>query len=148
MLQYDHNRASLAQLQAHLQATDAGFTPPLSQRVDLADYAAKLHAHAEREEAWANEQLIGVIACYANDRAAGAYISNVSLLPGWRGQGVADELLRRCLQRASALGLRTAGLHLHPDNAAALRLYERHGFQTVERKPTTLRMTLSLSPAP
>jgi ribosomal-protein-alanine N-acetyltransferase len=148
-LRYAHNQATPAQLLAHLQAADASFMPPLSQRVALPEYAAKLQAQAERHEAWAGEELVGLIASYCNRPEAGAYISNVSLLPAWRGQGVADELLRRCLQQARQLGLQQAALHLHRDNHPAQALYRRHGFQPGLADGDSLPMTLNLNtPAP
>lgn len=147
-LRYSHNQATPAQLLAHLEATDASFLPPLSLRVDLPAYASKLHALAERHEAWAADELVGLIASYCNQPDAAAYISNVSLLPAWRGQGVADELLRRCLQLARQRGLPQAALHLHRDNHPAQSLYRRHGFQPGEPDGDRLPMTLNLSTVP
>lgn len=145
-LLYAHNRATPAQLLLHLQEVDAGFMPPLSSRVPLADYASKLCSQAERQEAWAGADLVGLIACYCNQPEAGAYISNVSLLPAWRGRGVADELLRRSLQLARERGLRSVALHLHPDNLPAQTLYRRHGFLPGIPEGERLPMTLNLSP--
>lgn len=116
-------------LLAHLRAADAGFVPPLSQRVDLADYARKLATHARRIEAWESDALVGLIAVYANDAAQGGFITNVSVLPSHHGRGIAGELLRRTLALATEWRLPRLRLEVYADNTAALALYRRHGFQ-------------------
>lgn len=117
-----------AELLAHLRAADAGFTPPLSSRIDLAAYADKLATHARRIEAWQEGALVGLIAMYANDPAQGGFITNVSVLPGHQGQGIAGELLTRALALATELGLARLRLEVYADNTAAMALYRRHGF--------------------
>jgi ribosomal protein S18 acetylase RimI-like enzyme len=46
-----------------------------------------------------------------------------------RGQGVGSALLRATLAAASARGIRRIELVVRADNAAAIKLYERHGFE-------------------
>lgn len=129
-------------LLAHLRAADASFAPPLSSRVDLAAYADKLAAHARRVEAWQGDVLIGLIAMYANDPDQGGFITNVSVLPGHQGQGIAGELLTRTLALATELGLPRLRLEVYADNRAALALYRRHGFSA--EAPATAGPTLFL----
>jgi ribosomal protein S18 acetylase RimI-like enzyme len=45
-----------------------------------------------------------------------------------RGQGVGWALLRATVETASASGIRRIELIVRADNAAAIRLYEKHGF--------------------
>lgn len=132
--------ADASQLLDHLRAADASFVPALSSRVDLAAYADKLATHARRVEAWQSDTLAGLIAMYANDPAQGGFISNVSVLPGHQGQGIASELLTRVLALAAELGLPRLRLEVHADNTAALALYHRHGFsaETSDDAGTTL----------
>lgn len=135
------DEAGIPALQAHLQRTDADFMPPLSARVDLADYAAKLHEHARRVELWQDERLIGLVAVYCNQAAGGvAFITSVSLEPAWRGQGWADILVERACELARHAGLSEVRLELHCDNQAARRLYVRHGFTPGEPVQQTLPM--------
>ena len=116
-------------LLAHLRAADAGFAPPLSSRLELAGYAAKLATHARRLEAWDDDILVGLLAMYANDRSQGGFITNVSVLPTHQGQGIASELVLRSLVLAGELGLPRLRLEVYADNTAALALYRRHGFE-------------------
>jgi len=46
-----------------------------------------------------------------------------------RGQGLGSALLRATLEAASARGIRRVELVVRADNAAAIALYERHGFE-------------------
>jgi len=46
-----------------------------------------------------------------------------------RGQGVGSALLRATLDAAAAKGIRRVELVVRADNAAAIALYERHGFE-------------------
>lgn len=127
-MNYRLDSVGATELLTHLRAVDAGFTPPLSTRIDLAGYADKLASHARRIEAWQGDTLVGLIALYANDPARGGFITNVSVLPGLQGKGIAGELLRRTLALATELRLPHLRLEVYADNMAALALYRRHGF--------------------
>ena len=48
---------------------------------------------------------------------------------GWRGRGVGTALLAEGIDRARKAGAHKLALQVWPDNAAAIALYERFGFQ-------------------
>lgn len=50
---------------------------------------------------------------------------------GWRGRGLAREILRACLARATEQSMRTARLDATANNAPARALYESEGFAQV-----------------
>lgn len=143
---YLRDAATAAEIERHLAACDAGFVPPLTARVCLADYARKLERRAARFEAWAGGELVGLVAAYC-DGAAGplAYVTNVSVVPRVRGAGVADRLMVLCLEHAAALGFGSAELRVGAANARALRFYARHGFARIadEGGELLLRRTLA-----
>ncbi|MBQ5948341.1 GNAT family N-acetyltransferase [Massilia sp. ST3] len=120
--------ASAAQVEALLRACDAAFVPPLSRRVALGAYAAKLAGQARLLEAWQDEALIGLVAIYCNDPGGVAYVSNVSVAPGHARRGIAGRLLHEALDVALRSGMREAALEVGTDNAAAVALYRKHGF--------------------
>ena len=62
------------------------------------------------------------------------YIDTLAVLPEYRGQGIAAELLRASIERARECG-KPAGLLVDKDNARARRLYERVGFRQVGERP-------------
>ena len=99
----------------------------------------------------AGERVVGYIGMmYVLDEG---YISNVAVHPDYRRRGVADALLRELEARARALLLSFLTLEVRAQNAAAIALYEKHGYRVAGRrknyyeKPTedALLMTLTLA---
>lgn len=62
------------------------------------------------------------------------YISNVAVAPESRRLGVADALIGDLMRRAEGLGLAFVTLEVRCGNAAAISLYEKHGFIPVGRR--------------
>ncbi|MDY0974750.1 GNAT family N-acetyltransferase [Massilia sp. CFBP9012] len=138
--------ASAEQVAQLLRACDAGFVPPLSARVDIDAYAAKLAAQATLVEAWDGDVLAGLVAIYCNNHDTGiAYVSNVSVAPAHTRRGIAGRLLREALARARAAGMRGAALAVHGANAAALALYRQHGFTPAGESGPDLHMELAFT---
>ncbi|WP_283194430.1 GNAT family N-acetyltransferase [Rhizobium sp. AN80A] len=52
----------------------------------------------------------------------------MGILPGFRGQGLGERLIRVTIDDALAKGLVRIELNVHADNVRAIRLYERVGF--------------------
>jgi GNAT superfamily N-acetyltransferase/2-polyprenyl-3-methyl-5-hydroxy-6-metoxy-1,4-benzoquinol methylase len=124
-----HNRASAAEVAAHLRSCDSSFVPPLSERVEIGGYAQKLVAHAERFEVWCDNRLAGLVAAYCNDvERRAAFVTTVSVLPPWRGQGLGSRLLRACIQHVRQAGFERVELEVDLRNTAAVLLYRKHGF--------------------
>ncbi len=122
------NTASAATVFAHLSACDQDFVPPLSERLDVMQYAEKIVARAETYEFWDGSLLVALVAAYRRDR--GAYITSVSALPAFRGRGLTRALLCACIADVeSASGASTIELEVAPSNVPAVDLYESLGFQ-------------------
>ena len=144
-VQFHRNHSTADDIATHLAACDASFIPPLSLRVGIDDYAAKLARLAERFEAWKGKELGGLVAAYCNQPESGtAFISSVSVTPAYRGTGIGDQLIRACLDYAATLGYVQVELRVDAENAAARRLYARHGFKCCggEGEEITLRREL------
>jgi len=62
------------------------------------------------------------------------YIPTIEVAPEWRGQGIGAELLRRVEGSARAAGAIEIWLHVDAENAAAIRLYETHGYRNEGRE--------------
>ena len=54
--------------------------------------------------------------------------------PGWRRQGVGGKLVTAAVEEVRRLGAHKIALEVWPHNDAAIRLYERHGFEVEGRK--------------
>lgn len=132
----------------HLAACDASFHPRLSARVDLADYARKLSQNATRFEAWSDRRLIGLVAVYCNAADRGtAFVSNVSVDPEHRGQGIARLLMQTCIAHVRGLTFKRLALEVDPAALPAVRLYQALGFLPQTRQSTAPhRMCLDLDP--
>lgn len=128
-IEFRSNRATVEQITEHLVRCDADFVPPLSGRIEMAEYAEKIASNAVRFEAWLDGTLIGLVAAYCNDRERRiAYITSVSVLREWAGKGIAARLMSQCAEYAKASGMRQISLEVASDNYPAIKLYEKSGF--------------------
>jgi ribosomal-protein-alanine N-acetyltransferase len=57
-----------------------------------------------------------------------AYLQTIEVKQEWRGQGIGRELLRKAEGSAGAAGAELLWLHVDAENAAAIRMYEEHGY--------------------
>ncbi len=129
----------------HLRACDARFVPTLSSRVDIDAYAARIVRHAERFEAWSDQQLAGLVAAYCNDAAGQtAFVTSVSVLPRQQGSGIASRLLQACIDHVGENGFERIELEVDASNSAATLLYQRRGFAITRAADRLLTMQLSV----
>lgn len=63
----------------------------------------------------------------------GLYISNLAVFEEYRGMGIAVKLLKRVEETALERGLNKLSLIVEIDNSRAIKVYEKFGFQVVER---------------
>lgn len=68
-----------------------------------------------------------------------AHINTLAVHPEWRGRGLGEQLLLELLRYARGQGARLATLEVRVGNAAARRLYAKHGFLEVGRRPRYYR---------
>jgi ribosomal protein S18 acetylase RimI-like enzyme len=69
------------------------------------------------------------------ERPGSFYICGMALFPEYRGEGLGTGMLELARQQAYQRGLEELSLIVFEQNAGAKRLYERHGFQEVDRRP-------------
>lgn len=129
----------------HLKACDPAFMPPLSERLDISEYAARLANDATCFEAWSSNELTGLVAAYCNaaDRRK-AFITSVSVLSRQQGNGIAAKLLDRCIEYVQKLGFHRIELEVNGGNKAAIALYERFGFVSIQMTDNLMTMTIDL----
>ena len=135
------NRATSSEIANHLSETDESYVPRLSARVNIADYARKISGNADRFEAWSNGTLIGLVAAYSNVATPGtAYITNVSVQPGYQGQGVASRVLDAYIRFALDRHVGRISLEVDRENHSAVDLYLAKGFAVVTERGRTIEM--------
>jgi ribosomal protein S18 acetylase RimI-like enzyme len=114
--------------------------------VALQGALAYLLQHAELGAVWMIEtaDTIGyTVVTYGYDlEFAGrdAYLTELWIDPAARSQGAATAALQQLAVDLRARGLRALHLMVRPDNPAALRLYQRVGFEPVPRLVMTRRL--------
>lgn len=88
--------------------------------------------HVEEYEDGLNE-----VVCVDYDAAldapgleAVAYLEIIAVAKDWRGSGLANRLLQWVEEKSRAWGLSIMALHVHRDNWAALKFYERNGYES------------------
>jgi ribosomal protein S18 acetylase RimI-like enzyme len=140
-ISYRMNRSSTADISAHLSRGDATFEPTLSSRVDIHQYAQKLHALSVRFEAWRGEELVGLVATYCNQHdERTAFVTNVSVWTECQGLGIASHLMRQCIEHVQKNGFDLIELRVNQLSSAAVALYRKFGFQTLGTDGITLSM--------
>lgn len=136
------NRADAPMILAHLHRCDGDFATPLSERVSLDAYSARLAASAHRAEAWVRGDLVGLVALYAPDANCVCFISNVSVDPLYRRRGLAEKLVNEALEIASGLGAVRLVLEADEHSPGPHQLYSKLSFRPLAAQPTTWTRTL------
>jgi ribosomal protein S18 acetylase RimI-like enzyme len=144
-LEFAEDKADAAHIREHLNLCDAAFIPRLSDRVNIAEYAQKIVARARRFEAWQDGELVGLVAAYCNaPDGQAAFVTSVSVLPLAQGIGIGSLLMQRCIAAIRATGLRRIELEVGVDNASAIAVYRKQGFDLASARDGSARMTLDL----
>lgn len=125
---YTINRSSIKDVFSHLQKVSEQFSPSLDSRVNLDSYAEKIGKKAFRFEAWSNDWLIGLVACYVDEKKMIAYITNVSVEQDYQHIGIASKLLYSCLEMTGQKSVRQIKLQVYQSNDKAISLYTKMGF--------------------
>ena len=125
----------------HLHECNDNFVPPLSEKVNLEEYAKKIAEFAVTFEAWAGKVLAGLVAAYLNNRENHiGYITSVSTLADFKGNGIANELLKMCFGYAREHQFTVLELEVSTNNRPAIQLYKKYGFTESARDGNFTRM--------
>jgi ribosomal protein S18 acetylase RimI-like enzyme len=153
-ISFQKDSASADQIARHLQLCDAQFTPALSSRVDIANYADRIAGRSVRFEAWSEGALVGLVAAYANDPVCRvAFVTNVSVLESWTCRGIGRRLLENCIEHVRRQGQLALRLEVADEQRPAIRLYEGLGFEKIgvigeSASGRSIEMRLELQPPP
>lgn len=120
-------------IERFLERVDGDFPVPLTERVDLAEYVAKLMGEGFVLVAEEAGGVRGVAAGYANDsRRRTAYLSVIAVVGASRGSGIGSRLLRAFELEAAGRGMHFVSLHTAAENSASRAMYERCGYACEE----------------
>jgi ribosomal protein S18 acetylase RimI-like enzyme len=91
---------------------------------------------------------------FARDRRGYGFVDErtpelaIAVVPNARGKGVGAALLEALLDRARAEGYETISLSVDRNNAGAIGLYERHGFERLGEEDDSVTMLAHLQQIP
>ena len=63
------------------------------------------------------------------------YIHALAVYPAYARRGVASQLVNHASKLASENGFEKLSLYCLEDNVGAVQLYEKHGFETIDKRP-------------
>ncbi len=129
-IEYKQNTVSFNEFERFYKQMDTQFVPALSSYLDISAYITKMYHNAELFEALGSERhLIGCVVCYANDDInKNSFITSVIVHPDFRGQHIAESLLKNCFSFLQENGFKNVGLEVNKFNLPAQRLYKKLGF--------------------
>lgn len=134
---YDIDKADKLSIEKHLLICSKLFVPPLETYVVIPEYADKLAKNAVTFEAWNNNQLVSLIACYLNDKTKNkGFISNVSTIPSFQGKGIISQLLQNLIDYANSENFKCLLLEVSKLNNRAISFYLQKGFKIDENLST------------
>jgi len=146
MIEYYIKRATVFDILSNLEACDLDFWPPLSDRVNLEEYSYKLYENSITFEAWNNKRLIGMVAAYFNNiENSTGYITNVCVENNYKGKNIASDLMRKCIDYANENKFKSIVLEVNENNVAAINLYKKFNFKSIDIKNENIKMLLKLS---
>ncbi len=129
---YTQNKVNFEDIYEILRLTSPNFIPPLHERVNIRDYAIKIKENAHCFEAWHNNKLIGLAACYYNnleDRIG--YLTHLSILKSYYGNGIGQQLVKQCLQYGIEHNFKSVTLEANKKNDKAIEFWENLNFEQI-----------------
>lgn len=129
---YTVNKSSEKQICEHLCECAESFVPRLETRVNIEDYSSKIRDNAVTFEAWDSGQLVGLTAAYNAQLVM--YVTSVSVVRRFQGNGIAKCLLAQCIEYAGWHKCTEISLEVARDNLIATRLYSELGFTAYSKR--------------
>lgn len=114
-----------------LDEVDSDFPIPLSHKVDLGAWSAKVIEGGLVVAVRRDGRIEGVAAGYANDAAGrNAFLSVLAVTQGVRGRGIGGKLVTEFERESSRRGMERVLLTTHSCNCPAMALYSRMRYTT------------------
>jgi len=135
-----------SEIELFLYDIDNDFSPPLSSRMNIANYAAKIIEKATIFSINDQGRLNAFVAVYCNDTDRKfAYLTIMAVGKQYRGKGIAFILLRTCIEYLKMLNFNYLKLEVYKNNPRAIAIYKNFGFEIIDENNTSFFMRLSIS---
>ena len=113
-----------------LKQIDGTLPVPLSERVNLRNYAEKVLQFGQCITIEESGNIVAAVLFYCNDfQTKKAYITLLGTLPEYEGKGYATKLLKAAEEVAGRNGMRIMNLETERTNQKAISLYCKCGYQ-------------------
>jgi len=129
----------------NLKARYYDFSPPLSERINLEEYANKIYENAITFEAWVFDRLIGMVAAYFNNVTDSVgFITNVGVEAKYKGNNIASDLMSNCINYSKENHFSRIILEVNENNQAAINLYNKFNFKVIGKNNEDIKMCLEI----
>lgn len=138
-------RLSQEEVYSYFVSNQEIFIPPLSDRVNLKEYSAKLVAYSTHFCVFTGKELTGFAAGYFNHpKREMSFLSTLSVVKEFQNKGIGSELLRTVINYGTSKGFDELRLIVYDANTDAVKLYTRTGFVETGRLLDKTEMVLRL----
>ncbi len=127
------SKVNLYELLCRLSDT---YTPPLTQQVNLDNYASKLYEKANIIYAYIDGGLEGLIAYYVADNKC--FITSFGIDKKYHSMGLGLKLFNRFLEEIAKKSITNLELETQIENLRAIKFYKKHGFEIVSSEENKL----------
>ena len=125
-----------------LDEVDDILIPPLSERVNIQQYAKKLAQKAETIFACLGNQDIGSCSVYCN--AEVAFISSFAIKPAYKRMKLGSNMMKRVMEYAKERMCESIQLEVNGKNLGAIAFYKKCGFACISLRDEWLIMECKL----
>ena len=119
----------LKEIEKFIKDKDDYFSPLLSSRVDIKDYANKIHDMATIVSKRNDGHLVALLAFYKNTLNNEGYITYFAVDKYFSDKGIGKELLQECIYDCKLNKINLLRLEVSLDNKKAISLYDKFGFK-------------------
>lgn len=141
---YQINASTLEDIKKHLYSCSDSFVPSLESYVDISKYSQKIFDFGIRFEAYSNDILIGLIALYVDKQEKTSFITNVSVVPDFQKNKIAENLLSSCVDYLKENCYLEVTLEVNKNNTKAINFYKKHNFKEKGSLKNNLLMELEI----
>ena len=127
--------AGSGDLEALIRIENASFTQPWQRQAIIDELASQDACQWVAKASTSYNQTVVVAYIFIRILTDEMHIMKIAVDPEWRHKGTATELLQTAQTEARRCGATKALLEVRPSNFAAIRFYEKAGYQTIAVRP-------------
>lgn len=128
------DKTSSKKIECFIKELDNHFVPPLSSRVNIAQWSRKLNDFAVNiVKMNAHVDIEALISFYSN-KGSESYITLIAVASSQRGKGLSDDLLKYCIAYCMEIGSTAIKVKTWLSNKRVIGMYHSHGFIDYEIK--------------